>query len=269
MTVSFTERSAVSLHAKESKAFSPDESLTVGGFRPVWDVVEADHAHAGVESFAFVQQRVHEAARRSLNVLLAFAGLLLAAPVMLLIAISIKLSSAGPIIYRQTRVGIDRRHPSSNRHHWRRRIDHGGRLFTMYKFRTMTAATDPSAEVWATRDDPRVTAVGRFLRQHRLDELPQLLNVLQGDMNLVGPRPEQPSIFAELRGAVDGYSRRQRVLPGITGWAQINQSYDRCVDDVRSKLRYDLEYIEHQSILTDLRIVFGTVPVMLFRVGSW
>jgi len=107
------------------------------------------------------------------------------------------------------------------------------------------------------------------LRKLRLDELPQLFNVLKGDMNIVGPRPEQPTIFVYLREQIEGYQRRQRVRPGITGWAQINQGYDTSVDDVRRKVRYDLEYIRRQSALEDLRIMARTLPVMLLRRGAW
>ncbi|HEX2188621.1 MAG TPA: sugar transferase [Longimicrobiaceae bacterium] len=207
--------------------------------------------------------------RRALNVVFALVGLLLAAPLMLVIAVLVKLSSPGPIIFRQTRVGVDRRRHDGSQHHWRRRVDYGGRLFTMYKFRTMTTAGDSAVQVWAQPSDPRVTRLGAVLRKYRLDELPQLLNVLKGDMNIVGPRPEQPKIFAELREKIDHYSERQRVLPGITGWAQINQSYDRCLSDVRNKLSYDLEYIERQSVAQDLRILLRTVPVVVFKRGAW
>ena len=113
------------------------------------------------------------------------------------------------------------------------------------------------------------TSVGAFLRATRLDELPQLWNVLRGDMNIVGPRPERPSIFAKLREDIPHYPVRQRVKQGITGWAQINQSYDSCVDDVRRKVHYDLEYLRRQGIVEDLRIMSLTLPVMLFRKGGW
>jgi lipopolysaccharide/colanic/teichoic acid biosynthesis glycosyltransferase len=208
-------------------------------------------------------------ARRALNVAIALVGLMLAAPLMLVIAVLVKLTSPGPIIFRQTRVGLDRRKDDGSQHHWRRRVDYGGRLFTMYKFRTMTAAGDSAAQVWAQPSDPRVTPLGTVLRKYRLDELPQLFNVLKGDMNIVGPRPEQPKIFAELREQIELYPHRQRVLPGITGWAQINQSYDRCLSDVRNKLRYDLEYIERQSVVQDMMILLRTVPVIVFKRGAW
>ncbi|HEV2146127.1 MAG TPA: sugar transferase [Longimicrobiaceae bacterium] len=207
--------------------------------------------------------------RRVLNVTMALVGLILAAPLMLVIAVLVKLTSPGPIIFRQTRVGLDRRQDSGSQHHWRRRVDYGGRLFTMYKFRTMTASGGSAVQVWAQPSDPRVTPLGAVLRKYRLDELPQLFNVLRGDMNIVGPRPEQPKIFAELRGKIEHYHERQRVLPGITGWAQINQSYDRCLSDVRNKLRYDLEYIERQSVIQDLLILLRTVPVVVFKRGAW
>ena len=118
-------------------------------------------------------------------------------------------------------------------------------------------------------DDHRVTQVGRVLRRFRLDELPQLINVLKGDMNIVGPRPEQPAIFVYLREQIEGYQRRQRVRPGITGWAQVNQGYDTSIDDVRRKVRYDLEYIRRQSPFEDLKIMAHTLPVMAFRQSGW
>jgi lipopolysaccharide/colanic/teichoic acid biosynthesis glycosyltransferase len=207
---------------------------------------------------------------RLLNVAASLLLLLLTAPVMLVVAVLVKLTSRGPVLFRQTRVGVDRRGPASAPVHWRRTYDYGGRLFTMYKFRTMAAADpDNVLQVWAQPDDPRVTPLGRVLRRFRLDELPQLFNVLKGDMNLVGPRPEQPRIFAELRDQVQRYSERQRVLPGITGWAQVKLPYDSCVDDVRNKVSLDLEYIATRSVRRDLKILAMTVPVMLLRRGGW
>ena len=192
---------------------------------------------------------------------------------MLVIAVLIKLTSRGSILYTQPRVGVDRRNGRNREEEHgaaRRGLDMGGRPFTIYKFRTMTAANDTStAEVWAQPDDPRVTPLGRVLRAYRMDELPQLFNVLRGDMNIVGPRPEQPDLFKDLRIRVRDYQTRQRVLPGITGWAQINHHYDTSVDDVQRKLAFDLEYLTRRSTTEDFRIMLQTVPVIVFKRGAW
>ncbi len=208
---------------------------------------------------------------RLLNITIAALGLLITAPLFIVIAALIKITSKGPIFYKQRRVGLDRRWRNASARHDSRRIhDLGGRPFTMYKFRTMvTAAEQDSKEVWAKPRDERVTAIGRRLRTTRLDELPQLLNVLLGDMNIVGPRPERPAIFAEMRQAIPNYHLRQRVMPGITGWAQVNQAYDTCVDDVRRKVEFDLEYMKTRSPSRDLRIMARTVPIMLFCRFGW
>ena len=208
-------------------------------------------------------------ARRALNLAVAAAGVVATAPLMLLIAVMIKITSRGPAIYTQPRVGIDRRNGRAAGNH-RRRNDIGGQPFTIYKFRTMRASPAAAAtQVWASPNDPRVTRVGQFLRKYRLDELPQLFNVLRGDMNIVGPRPEQPGIFDKLRGEISQYQHRQRVLPGITGWAQINHHYDSCVDDVKRKVAYDLEYIARCSAVEDFRIMLRTFPVIAFKKGAW
>jgi lipopolysaccharide/colanic/teichoic acid biosynthesis glycosyltransferase len=185
---------------------------------------------------------------------------------MLIIALAIKLTSRGPVLYTQLRVGLDRRRGDGM--NWRRRVDYGGRLFTIYKFRTMLV-TPIASESWARPDDPRITPIGRFLRKYRLDELPQLFNVLRGEMNIVGPRPEQPMIFMTLREQIDWYHRRQSVLPGITGLAQVSQPYDRDIEDVRRKLQYDLEYASRESALEDLKIMCRTLPVMVLGKGAW
>ncbi len=132
-----------------------------------------------------------------------------------------------------------------------------------------TDAEHHGRAVWATAGDHRVTVVGGFLRSCRLDELPQLWNVIRGDMNLVGPRPERPELFAELRQQIPEYPRRQRVRPGITGHAQVNLQYDTTVEDVRRKVAHDLEYIAHRSVWEDVKIMLKTIPVMLFRKGGW
>lgn len=218
--------------------------------------IPADHPHR------------QEGARRALNVVVAAVGIVVAAPVMALIAVAVKLTSPGPIFYRQTRVGLCVR--SSQGGNFRRKIDLGGRPFTIYKFRTMKVAKPgEEAQVWASQKDPRITSIGNFLRKTRLDELPQLFNVLKGDMNIVGPRPEQPKIFSELREQIPSYAVRQQVRPGITGQAQITLHYDTCIDDVRKKVAADLEYIESQSLASDLKIMLLTAPVVIFRKGGW
>ena len=206
---------------------------------------------------------------RAVNMIVAAVALVLVTPLIALVALAIKLTSRGPVFYSQTRVGLDRRNGRLSAHD-RRQHDHGGKLFEMYKFRTMRVDAEIDGRaVWAQKQDPRVTPIGRLLRRSRIDELPQLYNVLRGEMNIVGPRPERPTIFARLRDDIPEYHMRQRVKPGITGWAQINQSYDACVDDVRRKVRYDLEYLRRQSVVEDLRIMSMTLPVMLFRRGGW
>lgn len=237
--------------------------------RPIPTVHFADVELALVKPDAIVPRERDEVLSRVLNVVVAGAALVLLLPVFLLVALAIALTSRGPILYSQVRVGMDRRWRYA-RVSDRRGYDHGGKLFKMYKFRTMRVDAEPDGRaVWAAKRDPRVTLIGRFLRTTRLDEFPQLWNVIRGDMNIVGPRPERPSIFAELRKDIPEYSLRQRVKPGITGWAQINRSYDACIDDVRQKVRLDLEYVRRQGVFEDLRIMSMTLPVMLFRRGGW
>ncbi len=205
-----------------------------------------------------------------LNLLLALIALVLLLPVFLIIALLVWLTSDGPVLYTQVRVGLDRRLPVDGTQNHRRERDIGGLPFTIYKFRTMRVdAEHHSGAVWAQQRDPRVTPIGRLLRQYRLDELPQLLNVLKGEMNIVGPRPERPTIFAELREHIAEYPLRQRAKPGITGLAQINHHYDRSLEDVRTKVHYDLEYIRRQSVSEDFRIMLKTLPVILLRRGGW
>lgn len=242
------------------------------GVRNSGPVARAGTEHAPVR--AGVARRSERSAKDVLhyavNALLAALALVFVSPVMLLVAVLVKLTSRGPMLYTQTRVGLDRRRDRGFGENHRRALDIGGKPFTIYKFRTMYVDAEAgSGPVWATRDDPRITPVGGFLRQYRLDELPQLLNVLKGEMNLVGPRPERPAIFAELRQNISEYALRQRAKPGITGLAQINQHYDVCLDDVRRKVEYDLEYIQRQSLVEDLKIMLKTIPVVLLRRGGW
>ena len=228
-----------------------------------------EHARVGVVAHATTASWP-ERVNRALNFILAAIATAVLIPVFLAVALAVKLTSPGPILYAQTRVGLDRRSRRPAVPYDRRTRDLGGRIFRIYKFRSMRVdAESGSGAVWAVRNDPRVTSIGEFLRRSRLDELPQLFNVLGGDMNIVGPRPERPSIFAQLREEITEYHLRQRARPGITGWAQINQSYDACVADVRRKVSFDLEYIERRSVAHDLSIMLRTVPVMLFRRGGW
>jgi len=215
-----------------------------------------------------VQKRTGELARRALNVVVALVGIVLTAPLMVAVAVLIKVSSRGPVFYSQPRVGLDRRNRSPAGASHRRRADRGGRIFTIYKFRTMRPAAPEAKQVWAGENDPRITSVGRFLRRTRLDELPQLFNVLKGDMNIVGPRPEQPTIFQDLQEQLGTYRARQRVLPGITGLAQVSLGYDASVEDVKKKVAKDLEYVRSRSAVNDLVIMAKTMPVMVLRQGS-
>jgi lipopolysaccharide/colanic/teichoic acid biosynthesis glycosyltransferase len=220
-----------------------------------------------VRGMGLAEPRV-EGTRRALNVVVAVVGIVVAAPVMALVAVLIKLTSPGPVFFQQTRVGLDRRDPTEDRGNGRRQLDLGGKPFRIYKFRTMFVQKK-TEQVWASKDDPRITSVGRVLRKYRLDELPQLFNVLLGDMNVVGPRPEQPGIAADLQKQITVYRLRHKVRPGITGWAQINHHYDQSIEDVRRKVSLDLEYIKRQSLSEDFKIMLRTVPVVVLRKGGW
>jgi exopolysaccharide biosynthesis polyprenyl glycosylphosphotransferase len=178
------------------------------------------------------------------------AGLMLALPWMALIAIAIKLESRGPIVFRQTRLG------------------ESGCVFVIYKFRSMRQdAEQETGPQWAAAADPRVTRVGRILRRTRLDELPQLFNVLIGDMSFIGPRPERPEFVAELEKHLPFYRARLSVKPGITGWAQVRYPYGASVGDALEKLQYDLYYIKNLSLFLDLLILLNTIQVVLFARG--
>ncbi|HEY0778730.1 MAG TPA: sugar transferase [Gemmatirosa sp.] len=208
---------------------------------------------------------------RVMNIVIAAIALLLLAPICVIVAFAVKLSSPGPVFYTQTRVGLDRRwrRPAGGAPGERRVEDLGGQPFTILKFRSMRVNAEANGQaVWATKQDARVTPVGAIIRKTRLDEVPQLINVLRGEMNIVGPRPERPSIVVRLRAEIPEYTQRLRVRPGITGWAQINHSYDSCLEDVKEKVRYDLDYIGRQSVWFDMRIMCMTLPVMVFRKGA-
>jgi sugar transferase (PEP-CTERM system associated) len=216
--------------------------IAVENLRPSWLIF----------SSGFRKGRVLAASKRLLDVVCAAAGVVLALPLMAVVALAVRLTSPGPVLYHQSRVGQH------------------GRIFTVHKFRTMAvdaeAATGP---VWASKaDDPRVTAIGGVLRRVRLDELPQLWNVLKGDMSFVGPRPERPQFVTELTRQIPYYGQRHTVRPGITGWAQVRYTYGASVEDALQKLQYDLFYIKNMSIALDLFILFETVKTVLLRRGA-
>lgn len=189
--------------------------------------------------------------RRVLNVGVAAIGFVLSLPIMLLTALAVKLDSRGPIFYVQERVGRN------------------GRTFKIIKFRSMRVGAEAkSGPVWAEEDDPRVTRIGRIIRKLRFDELPQFVNVIRGDMNFVGPRPERPMFVEQLGEIVPYYSQRHVVKPGLTGWAQIKYPYGASVEDSIEKLRYDLYYIKNQSLLLDAIIVFETIKIVMFGRGG-
>jgi sugar transferase (PEP-CTERM system associated) len=189
--------------------------------------------------------------QRITNVIVAVIGIVLSFPLMLLTALAVRLSSPGPVLYRQARVGLD------------------DTLFTVYKFRSMRVdAETGTGPVWAQKDDPRVTTVGRIIRRIRFDELPQLFNVLRGEMSMVGPRPERPEFVKALNEQIPYYRQRHCVRPGITGWAQISYKYGDTLEDTITKLEYDLYYIKNMSMSLDTYIIFHTLKAMLLSRGA-
>jgi sugar transferase (PEP-CTERM system associated) len=195
--------------------------------------------------------RFHLAYKRTASILVSIFGLLLCLPLLPFIVLAIKLTSPGPALYRQKRVGCE------------------GVVFYCYKFRTMRAdAEADTGATWASDDDPRITRIGKFLRMSRLDEIPQLWNVLKGDMSLVGPRPERPEFTEYLNQEIPYYHLRHTIRPGITGWAQIRYKYASSLEDAREKLRYDLFYIKNMSVGLDLLVFFQTIKVILFSQGA-
>jgi exopolysaccharide biosynthesis polyprenyl glycosylphosphotransferase len=186
---------------------------------------------------------------RLYNIFTASLLLTISLPLLPFVIAAIKLSSKGPIIYSQTRVGRKEKN------------------FTLYKFRTMKTNAEESGPVWAQKEDPRLTPIGGFLRKTRIDEIPQLINVIKGDMNMVGPRPERPEFVSELIKEIPFYRARHQIPPGITGWAQVRMDYAASVEDSLKKLQYDLYYIKHRSIFFDFVILMKTVFVVLTRKG--
>jgi exopolysaccharide biosynthesis polyprenyl glycosylphosphotransferase len=190
--------------------------------------------------------------KRLMDIIISLVILLLSSPILIITAIAIKVESRGPIFYKQERSGLN------------------GKVFKIIKFRSMIRdAEKKSGPVWSQKNDPRITKVGAFIRRVRIDEIPQMINVLKGDMSLVGPRPERPYFVEKLSQEIPLYKRRLKVRPGITGWAQVKHKYDETVEDVKTKLRYDLFYIENMSLRNDLKILFRTIFVVLFGKGHY
>jgi sugar transferase (PEP-CTERM system associated) len=215
--------------------------IAVENLRPSWLIF----------SPGFKKSRLLSMLKRLLDVTSAAVGLMMALPLMAIIALAIRLTSSGPVLYHQRRVGQH------------------GRIFVVHKFRSMRedaeAATGP---VWAVKHgDHRVTPLGTLLRRTRLDELPQLWNVLRGDMSFVGPRPERPEFVGELTKQIPFYGQRHIVRPGLTGWAQVRYTYGASVEDALQKLQYDLFYIKNMSIALDLFIIFATVKTVVLGKG--
>jgi len=203
-----------------------------------------------VFSEGFHRSKWNEFLKRVIDLVFSMVGLVVSLPLMLLVALAISLESKGPVIYRQTRVG--------NR----------GRCFELLKFRSMRLDAEENGAQWASKNDPRVTRLGGFLRKYRLDELPQFVNVIRGEMSFVGPRPERPCFVEELRKQIPYYDERHSVRPGLTGWAQTQYSYGSTVEDAFHKLEYDLFYLKNMSIIFDLAIVFQTIHIVVGGRGS-
>lgn len=215
--------------------------IIVQNLRPSWLVF----------SEGFNHRRVTRLTKRLVDVALSATVWLLGWPVFLLASIAIKLDSRGPVFFRQERVG------------------ERGRLFSLLKFRTMVQGAEAlTGPVWATREDPRITRVGRWLRKARLDELPQVLNVLKGEMSFIGPRPERPHFVAQLEERIPYYAQRHTIKPGITGWAQVRYCYGATIEDAEEKLQYDLYYVKNMSLFLDILILLSSIQVVLFGKGA-
>ncbi len=214
--------------------------------------IRIDTLHPSNVIFAdgFTQAVIRSSEKRVMDILVSALMLVATLPIIVVTVAAIYLESGGPVLYRQERVG--------------RR----GRVFTLLKFRSMRQDAEANGAVWALKNDMRVTRIGNFIRRTRIDELPQLINVLKGDMSFVGPRPERPQFVAELSQAIPYYDLRHYVKPGITGWAQILYPYGASINDAREKLQYDLYYLKNYSMFLDINILLQTIQVILWRKGA-
>lgn len=223
--------------------------------------------------------------KRALDIVVSTIALIILAPVMLLIAVAVKVTSRGPAIFSQTRVGLNLREPGKDRRELslgppegsaerrvpetdRRRDFVYGRHFTLYKFRTMKIDAEKNGAQFAKDNDDRITSIGRFLRKTRLDETPQLWNVLMGEMSLVGPRPERPEFMQELSSKIPNYVDRLGLKPGLTGVAQILNGYDNELEGFKRKVTYDLHYLQHCTVWNDFKVLVRTIAVILTGSGA-
>jgi sugar transferase (PEP-CTERM system associated) len=199
----------------------------------------------------FTGGTIQQGVKRCLDVILSIVLLIVTLPVVGATALAIRVESPGPVFYKQKRVGLN------------------GSIFEIIKFRSMAVDAEANGSaVWAARNDPRITDIGRIIRKFRIDELPQIINVMKGEMSFVGPRPERPEFVAQLSKELGYYSERHRVKPGITGWAQLQYIYSDSIEGGMTKLQYDLYYVRHYSLLLDLFIVIQTVRVVLWPTGA-
>lgn len=212
--------------------------------------VENLHPSSLIFSDGFKRSAILRKIKRCLDVLVSVVGLILFCPVSLIIALLIKIDSEGPVFYQQERVGED------------------GEIFSLLKFRSMRVDAEENGPVWAGVNDRRITRVGRVIRKLRLDEIPQMINVLKGEMSFVGPRPERSFFVEQLRKEVPFYSQRHAIKPGVTGWAQTCYPYGASKEDALEKLKYDLYYIKHMSLIFDLMIIFKTAKIVLLGRGA-
>ena len=226
----------------------------------------ADWQMSSWEADDIAEVAPYHAKKRGLDIALASLAAFALSPLAMMVAVAVRLDSRGPILYAQERVGVDRRRangPTPIRGNRRKRQGFG-KPFTIYKFRSMVSDAEKlTGPVWAKERDPRATRVGSFLRRSHFDEIPQLLNVLRGDMSMIGPRPERPQLFGNLVAQIPQYALRCRTLPGITGIAQIKNGYDDSLQSAARKVQYDLYYIRRASPMMDLKILMSTAMIFV------
>jgi sugar transferase (PEP-CTERM system associated) len=273
------ERFAADLRAFRNPKTSVDRIIVAmenrRGLMPLRELLELRLSGVVIEEASFVMERLlgklpleglnpstliftrgfnvkasQQIVRRMISITVSFIGLAICLPFIPFIILAVRISSPGPIFFRQTRVGLRGRH------------------FSVVKFRTMRQDAEEQGAVWATKDDPRVTPLGRFMRKTRLDEIPQLWNVLRGEMGFVGPRPERPEFVQWLSKEIPFYELRHLIRPGITGWAQVRYQYGASLEETKQKLEYDLYYVKHLSVGLDLLIMFETIKTIILRRGA-